>query len=230
MREVVGALVAGGVRRHVGEHHVGRARRAAPRAARARRIEEIELREVDARRAAPSRGCRSPPPGPCPAAADTRAPPPGSSRRARRRGRRTRAPGFEETVLVVDLDQLEGGARAKAFALGARHIGIVELALEPALRREPCGLLPVHPHLGARSPRSPRVSSGVARPAGASCAPATPRPRASSRPACLRAGRDRRCAGARTGSARRIASRMAQPASTRSARSAPMQGLATRSS
>ena len=39
--------------------------------------------------------------------------------------------GFEEVMLVVDLDQLVGRARAIAVALGLRHIGIVELPLQP---------------------------------------------------------------------------------------------------
>ena len=38
---------------------------------------------------------------------------------------------LEEMVLVVDLDQLVGRARAIAVALGLRHIGIVELPLQP---------------------------------------------------------------------------------------------------
>ena len=48
---------------------------------------------------------------------------------------------LEEARLVVDLDQLEGGARAHALALGARDIRIVELALQPELARtaeRPC--------------------------------------------------------------------------------------------
>ena len=46
---------------------------------------------------------------------------------------------LQQMVLVVDLDQLVGGARAIALALGARDIGIVELALEPALATTACG-------------------------------------------------------------------------------------------
>src|SRR6516162_4209475 len=38
-------------------------------------------------------------------------------------------------MLIVDLYQLEGGAGAKTFALGARHVRVVELSFEPALRR-----------------------------------------------------------------------------------------------
>ena len=40
--------------------------------------------------------------------------------------------GLQQMILVVDLDELERGARAIALALGPRDIGIVELALEPA--------------------------------------------------------------------------------------------------
>ena len=40
---------------------------------------------------------------------------------------------LEETMLVVDLDQLVGRARAIAVPLGLRHIGIVELPLQPEL-------------------------------------------------------------------------------------------------
>ena len=43
---------------------------------------------------------------------------------------------LEEARLVVDLDQLVGGARANAFALGARDVRIVELALQPQLGRQ----------------------------------------------------------------------------------------------
>ena len=42
--------------------------------------------------------------------------------------------GLEQMMLVVDLDQLVGRARAIAVPLGLRHIGIVELALQPQFR------------------------------------------------------------------------------------------------
>jgi hypothetical protein len=42
---------------------------------------------------------------------------------------------LEQMVLVVDLDQFEGGAGGKALALGTRHVRVVELSFEPALRR-----------------------------------------------------------------------------------------------
>src|SRR5262249_7831341 len=41
---------------------------------------------------------------------------------------------FQEMKLIVDLGELEGRARAIAFALGARHIGIVDLTFEPGTR------------------------------------------------------------------------------------------------
>src|SRR4029453_7687999 len=47
---------------------------------------------------------------------------------------------LEQMVLVVDLDELEGGATAKTLALGARHVGVVELPLEPKLRRQRAAL------------------------------------------------------------------------------------------
>ena len=42
----------------------------------------------------------------------------------------------QEAVLVVHLDDLVGRARAQAVFLGLLHIGIVELPLEPELRRQ----------------------------------------------------------------------------------------------
>ena len=41
---------------------------------------------------------------------------------------------FQQMKFVVDLGELVSGARAKTFALGARHIGIVDLAFEPGAR------------------------------------------------------------------------------------------------
>src|SRR5438876_536536 len=47
---------------------------------------------------------------------------------------------LEQMVLVVDLDELEGGAATKTLALGARHVRVVELSLEPKLRRQRAAL------------------------------------------------------------------------------------------
>ncbi len=41
--------------------------------------------------------------------------------------------GFEKMVLVVDFDQFIGRARAQSIPFGLRHIGIVELPLQPEL-------------------------------------------------------------------------------------------------
>ncbi len=73
---------------------------------------------------------------PLPSAAPTRLAaiwlqPPGAAPRST-----TDMPGFRNAILVVDLDQLVGRARAVALALGLRHIGIVELALQPELGRQ----------------------------------------------------------------------------------------------
>src|SRR3990172_347566 len=43
--------------------------------------------------------------------------------------------GPKDVKLVVDLLEFEGGARAKSLALGGGNIGIIELPLEPPLRR-----------------------------------------------------------------------------------------------
>ena len=190
-------------------------------------IEKIDLREFDARRSASIVEDVDATTRPCPRRADAlgRDLAPAAGRGAEIDHARA---GLEQMMLVVDLDQLEGGARAKALALGARHIRIVELALEPELARTASGRLPVLTRTLSCA-LAASVSSLRCHGAAARRRPRR-RPRASSAPACLRAGRGRRRAAARHGNARRIASRMAQPASTRSARSAPMQGLATRSS
>src|SRR5437660_335927 len=53
---------------------------------------------------------------------------------ARRRAEVDHPPArLEQVMPVIDLDQLEGRARAVAFVPGRGHVGIVELALEPAL-------------------------------------------------------------------------------------------------
>src|SRR5262245_25814570 len=133
-------------------------------------------------------------------------------------------------MLVVDFGKLVGGARPKAFAFGARDVGVVELTVEPQLGGQRAGLARAHLHLqgtlvqGTLALTRHSVAQGV---------PPPPFQAPSSRIICTsmpsrrpRSATRRR----RHGKARRIASRMAQPASTRSARSAPMQALATRSS
>ena len=131
---MIGAGVAGGVGRHVGQHDIGRTAEHGFELGGRRWIEEIELNEVDAG----DRLHRQHIDGDH--AAGLRAPtrlaaswlqPPGAAPRSI-----TRAPFFRNARLVVDFHELEGRARAIAFALGARHIRIVELALEPELGRQ----------------------------------------------------------------------------------------------
>src|SRR5207302_2069158 len=117
------------------------------------------------------------------------------------------AAGSEHMMPVVDFGELEGGAGAQALRLGARHIRIVELALEPKLGRERASLAGLDPHLerpgatlvGAdhRAPSFARVHTPSSR---MSC---TSMPSRSPRSATRRRSH---------GKARRIASRMAQPA------------------
>ena len=121
-------------------------------------------------------------------------------------------------MLVVDLGELEGGARAIAFALGARHIGIVELALEPAARGERAPLAGLDPNL--------EIALARARASPCPLPRAVPDP--SSRIICtsMPSRSPRSATRSRShGNARRIASRMAQPASTRSARSRADAGI-----
>src|SRR5262249_24284763 len=124
---------------------------------------------------------------------------------------------LDDVMLVVDLDQLERGARAIALALRPGDIRIVELALKPALGRHRLSLV---------------LDANLEAAAGLLAHGAAPSFQApSSRIICtsMPSRRPRSATRKRShGNARRIASRMAQPASTRSARSAPMQGLATR--
>ena len=146
---------------------------------------------------------------------------------------------LEQMIALVDLDELVGGARAPALALGRGHIGIVELALQPQRWTTWCARAPVFTRtLSERPPswpldRAAALAGSLARAHGAisrsrSCA--RRRRRSSIARECLRASPRSAMRTRGAGNARRIASRMAQPASTRSARSWPMQPLAARSS
>ncbi len=44
--------------------------------------------------------------------------------------------GFQDLELIVELQQLEGSARAIAETLGLGHIGVIQLTLQPAGRRD----------------------------------------------------------------------------------------------
>src|SRR6516165_1857203 len=118
----------------------------------------------------------------------------------------------QQAKALVELDQLEGGARSVAEPPRFGDIGVVELARQPARRRRfaPAGAADFDRgkaanrwaaaalHIRIRSRRIPSR---------------TPRSATRNRP---------------TGQVAQIASRTAQPLSTRSARSWPMHGLAAR--
>src|SRR5262249_35933282 len=238
--EMVGPAMAGCVCGHVGEYDIGRAAKHGLDFVRGARIEKVALDEFDARH---GRHWET---------IDRHdLPPPLRAADALRRdlapaaGRRTQIdhprPLLEQMVLVVDLDQLEGGAGAKTFALGARDVRVVELSFEPALRRRRTALARFEADLeralaGIRGHFDPTFGSDMAlepRPRPSQGVDPSPAHAPSSRIICTSIpSRSPRSATRNRGqgNARRIASRIAQPASTRSARSAPMQGLATRSS
>src|SRR4029077_11354325 len=206
------------IRRHVGEHDIRAAAEHVVQHGRSARIEEIDpakrnagdrrnVQNIDRDDLAPALGR---PDAPCRDVAP-----------AARRGpeidhMRTR---FEQAVLVVDLDQLVRGTRAHALALGAHDIRIVELALEPALLRDGAVLLCFQPHLERTLAHDacPWLAAQTLSARINSTSMPSRKPRSATR-------------SRSHGKTRRIASRIAQPASTRSARSEPMQGLATRSS
>ena len=130
--------------------------------------------------------------------------------------------GAQNPAPVIDLDQFEGGARAVAPPLGLGHVGVGELAGEPAGR----GGFAAFDRPRWR-PRAAAAGSATAHLGGAvgNAAPGCIRPRRmpSRRPRSATLSRP-------TGHSRQIASRMAAPAITRSARSTPMQGWLTRPS
>ena len=155
---MIGPGVAGRSRGHVGQHHVGgpNERRAQP-VGRLRR-HEVEMQDGDAgdrlhlldidgddpARVGPARS------RPDPVSRHQR---PAARRRAEVHHAGARAQHVEA---VVELDQLVGGARAQALALGRGDVGVVELALQPARRRHAAparGADPLRKPAAARRPR-----------------------------------------------------------------------------
>ena len=132
--EMVGPAVAGRIRRHVGEHDVGGSTEQGLDLLRRARIEKVALDEFDPRYRrhleAIDRHDLPPPLHAADALRRDLAPAAG-------RGAEIDHPRalLEQMVLVVDLDQFEGGAGGKTLALGTRHVRVVELSFEPALRR-----------------------------------------------------------------------------------------------
>src|SRR5690606_34007562 len=78
----------------------------------------------------------------------------------------------QDVVLVVDLGELEGRPRAIAAGPGFRHIGIVELPLEPAFRGARAAARGLHPHLQpAVAAAARRHGTGSSGPAATGAAP-----------------------------------------------------------
>src|SRR5690606_32881807 len=125
---------------------------------------------------------------------------------------------------VVELAQLEGSPRTVAEPLRLGHVRVVELALQPA------GGGGGSPACRADPYRRRAAGSGFTAPAhSADLPPQTTRPSAAMRVNRI-PSRTPRSATRRepTGHIAQIAARMAQPATTRSARSRPTHGWAAR--
>ena len=131
--QVVGLLVAGRGRCHVGNHQIRRAAQRIHDGFRRFIVEKIHHQQLDARngrdfekvdadhahivfRRAGDLGGNLRPAARCGAQVDDA----------------TRA--FQDRVLLVDFQKLEGGAGAITLQLGALHIGIVDVALQPTAR------------------------------------------------------------------------------------------------
>ena len=141
------------------------------------------------------------------------------------------AAAAQQAELVVELHQLERGARAQALLLRGADIGVVQLPLQPFLRRG--GAAARGAQLDGQAARTRRLLGHRVRPAGGGAH----RRRASGRRLRLRDWRiirssmpSRRPRSATVTSAIgqvwRIASNTAQPGSTNSTRSGPTQGCA----
>ena len=205
------------VGRHVGHHHVGRAAEQVHQLLGRALVEKVELDEFDARHGIDVAGGRCRPPAP--SRPTFRG---GDLRPAARRGAEIddALAGLEQIVLLVDLQQLEGRPRAITLALRPRDIGIVELALEPYLRRSDALVGGLHPLLQVAGARA-----GLAAVIGYAPRRQTP----SSRIMFIRIpSRRPRSAMRRRSDGKRHAGSLPEwrsPPRTRSARSRPMHGI-----
>ena len=178
--QVVGRRMARGGRRHVREHHVGLAAEPVAHRRVGALVEEVELR------AARRPGSARPAAGRSPSTRPTGLPRLRAERvdprhrhlgPAARRGAEVDHPraGLQEAEPVVDLDELVGRAAAVALGPRPRHVGVVELALEPERRGELAALGGLDPH--------PQVAPAApgARPPGPVAAALTPAARPSAK-------------------------------------------------
>ena len=144
--QVVGLPVAGRISRHVRKHEVGFSVQDCLQPVGGVRLEEIEREDMHARERrhfepvdrdhAPASLAGADPLG--------RDLAPTARRGAEIDDFRARP---QQAIFVIELDQLEGRARAEALALGACHIGVVELAFEPTLLRRRSALPALHARL-----------------------------------------------------------------------------------
>ena len=135
--------------------------------------------------------------------------------------------GLQQVIAIVHLDQLVGRARAPALAFRARHIRVIELAFQPQCGGERALARRLHARLERAAARLLVLAAGTLPASRQTCVSPARSARISSSNMPSRRPRSAiRMRGA--GKARRMASRIAQPASTRSARSWPMQPLAAR--
>ena len=138
---MVGLRVADGVRRHVRQHQVGGPAERFAQLLRRGLVHEIHLQDLDALDRLGRQQVDAGDPRLRGAAAHHLAP---SARSDAEVDHRLDA--LEQPEALVELEQLIGGAAAVILRLGAAHIGIVQLPLEPAGRRggaPPGGLDPL---------------------------------------------------------------------------------------
>ena len=130
--QMIGRTMTGGVGGHVGQHQVGRAAEHRLELVRRIGVEKVDLREFSAGNRIHRQDVDA---DDASARADAldRDLAPAAGRGAQIDHARA---ALQHVMLVIDLGQLERRARTKALALGARHIRIVELALEPQLGRQ----------------------------------------------------------------------------------------------
>jgi hypothetical protein len=181
--EMVGRGVARCCRGHVAHHQVGRAGKGGAQALRRLRLahvadekvrpgEGLDRLQVDADHLTP---------GHLPSGPRERDLGPAAGRRAQVEHQGATP---DEAQLVVHLGQLEGGARPVAAALGFLHIGVAELALQPARRGgaaplggadllfqaapgKPAGGRAAAPALGPSLPAAAHATGATAHDAGA---------------------------------------------------------------
>src|SRR5690606_16065097 len=128
---------------------------------------------------------------------------------------------LEKPETLVELEQLVRGPAAIAFGLGLLDVGVVELALEPPRRgrRAPASRPDTPVHILSRAAHS----APFFRRRRAVCA-AKPSASAAMRPRRMPSRMPRSATPSRgAGQRSRMVSRIAHPATTRSARSLPMQ-------